>query len=213
MRDRGLLPRYEKLPWIPGEEQWHRILEVVRHESLRTRLMFALAYDSALRREEVCSVLVEGIDPAHQLVRIRAENTKNRRERVVPYSVVTAELYAGYLEHRRQITRRRGPLFVSESPRNWGEPLSIWMWSKIVLRIAQMSEVPELSTHTLRHLCLTNLARAGWDLHAIAQFAGHRSLQSTLRYIHLSGRDLADQYHRALAHVHPLTILNQPPTS
>lgn len=209
MRDRGLLPRYEKLPWIPSDEQWLRILEVTRHESLRNRLMFALAYDSALRREEVCSVQIEDIDPAHQLIRIRAENTKNRRERIVPYSTVTAELYAEYLAHRRHITRVRGALFVSESRRNWGQPLSIWMWSKVVLQIARTSEVPELSTHTLRHLCLTNLARTGWDLHAIAQFAGHRSLQSTLRYIHLSGQDLADQYQRTLATVHPLTILNK----
>jgi integrase len=34
--------------------------------------------------------------------------------------------------------------------------------------------MPQFSTHTLRHLCLTDLARAGWELHAIATFAGHR---------------------------------------
>jgi integrase/recombinase XerD len=208
-RDRGLLPRFEKLPWIPNEEQWHRILRVARQETVRNRLMFALAYDSALRREEVCSVCVEDIDPAHQLVRIRAENTKNRQERVVPYSVITAELYTAYLEQRRYLTRRRGALFVSESPRNFGEPLSIWMWSKTIHRIAEASGVPELSTHTLRHLCLTNLARTGWDLHAIAQFAGHRSLSSTLRYIHLSGRDLTEQYQRTLATSYPLTGLTE----
>jgi integrase/recombinase XerD len=209
MRERGLLPRYEKLPWIPNDDQWSRILETTRHESVRNRLLFALAYDSALRREEVCSVRVDDIDPAHQLVRIRAETTKNRQERIVPYSVITAELYTEYLIQRRRISRSRGALFLSESRRNLGQPLSIWMWSKIIWHIAQTSDVSELSTHTLRHLCLTNLARAGWELHAIAQFAGHRSLHSTLRYIHLSGRELADQYQRTLASAHPLTPLIQ----
>ena len=33
-------------------------------------------------------------------------------------------------------------------------------------------------------------ASMGWELHAIATFAGHRSTDSTLQYIHLSGRDL-----------------------
>ena len=47
--------------------------------------------------------------------------------------------------------------------------------------------VPQFSTHTTRHLCLTDLARMGWQLHAIATFAGHRSTESTLTYIHLSG--------------------------
>ena len=37
------------------------------------------------------------------------------------------------------------------------------------------------------HLCLTDLARMGWELHAIATFAGRRSTESTLTYIHLSG--------------------------
>jgi len=56
--------------------------------------------------------------------------------------------------------------------------------------------------HSLRHLCLTDLARAGWDLHEIAAFAGHRSTQATLLYIHLSGRDLAEKIARGMAAIH-----------
>ena len=42
----------------------------------------------------------------------------------------------------------------------------------------------------------------GWELHAISTFAGHRSSESTLRYIHLSGRDLADKLNRTMDHIH-----------
>ena len=52
------------------------------------------------------------------------------------------------------------------------------------------------------HLCLTDLARMGWDLHAIATFAGHRSVDSTLRYIHLSGRELAEKLNQGMAQIH-----------
>jgi integrase/recombinase XerD len=38
---------------------------------------------------------------------------------------------------------------------------------------------------------LTDLARSGWDVHEIAKFAGHRSIQTTLLYIHLSGVELS----------------------
>jgi integrase len=51
--------------------------------------MLAMSYDAALRREEICSLEVADIDPAHRLLRIRLEVTKNRRERVVPYSLAT----------------------------------------------------------------------------------------------------------------------------
>jgi len=75
-----------KLPWIPGEAEWFRILEMFRDEPVRNRVMLALAYDAALRREELCSLRTDDLDPAHRMLRIRAETTKTRRERMVPYS-------------------------------------------------------------------------------------------------------------------------------
>ena len=39
-------------------------------------------------------------------------------------------------------------------------PITLWTWSKIVRRLANAAELPQFSTHTLRHLCLTDLARA-----------------------------------------------------
>ncbi len=49
---------------------------------------------------------------------------------------------------------------------------------------------------------MTDLARMGWELHAIATFAGHRSTESTLTYIHLSGRDLAEKLNRGMQQIH-----------
>ncbi|MFF0222916.1 tyrosine-type recombinase/integrase [Streptomyces sp. NPDC004629] len=145
----------------------------------------------ALRREELCSLRTDDLDPAHRTLRIRAETTKNRLEPVVPCSASTGVLMSAYLAHRATVSRARGPLFLSESRRNYAQPLSLWTWSKVVRQIAVTAGVPRFSTHTTRHLCLTDLARMGWELHAIATFAGHRHTGSTLQYIHLSGRDLA----------------------
>jgi len=201
-RARGLIPHYHKLPWLPTDDQWHAVLLAAKDEPLRNRVMLALAYDAGLRREELCAVATSDIDPAPRLLRIRAETTKSRRERVVPYSAATNSLYAAYLQQRRTISRARGPLFLSESRRNHAAPISIWTWSKVVERIAHQAAVPQFTTHTLRHLCLTDLARAGWDVHEIATFAGHRSIQTTLQYIHLSGRDLAAKLEAGMASVH-----------
>ena len=78
----------------------------------------------------------------------------------------------------------------------------MWTWSKVVRRVALAAEVPRFSTHTTRHLCLTDLARMGWELHAIATFAGHRSTDSTLRYIHLSGRELSAKLNSSMSQIH-----------
>jgi integrase/recombinase XerD len=199
---RALVPRMAKLPWIPSEAEWLRVLEVFRGEPVRNRVMLALAYDAALRREELCSLRTDDLDPAHRTLRVRAETTKTRRERVVPYSAPTGVLLADYLLQRAAVSRARGRLFLSESRRNHAEPLSWWSWSKVVRRVALAADVPRFSTHTTRHLCLTDLARMGWEVHAIATFAGHRSTDSTLQYIHLSGRELAAKLASSMTHIH-----------
>jgi integrase/recombinase XerD len=115
---RGLVARLDPLPWIPTDAQWRAVLEIAAGESLRNRLMLALAYDAALRREELCLLETDDLDPAYRTITVRAETTKSQRGRVVPYSPVAGQLLARYLRHRRQITMTRGALFVSESPRN-----------------------------------------------------------------------------------------------
>ena len=203
---RSLIQRHHRLPWIPTEEEWQTILEVCKLEPLRNRVMLAMSYDAALRREEICSLETTDIDPAHRLLRIRAEKTKNRTERIVPYSPATSELFSRYLLVRRELSRERGALFLSESCRNYGQPISIWTWSKVIARVAERCNLPRFTPHSLRHLCLTDLARANWDIHEIATFAGHRSLQTTTLYIHLSGRDLANKLARGMAEIHARRI-------
>jgi integrase/recombinase XerD len=199
---RGLVPRQTRLPWIPDEADWSAILEAARREPIRNRAMLALGYDAGLRREELCSLRTDDIDPGHRLLRVRAETTKSRRERMVPYSATAGELLRAYLAHRAKISRARGPLFLSESRRNCAKPLTPWTWSKVIRRIALTAGVPRFGTHTLRHLCLTDLARAGWELHAIATFAGHRHPATTLQYIHISGRELSAKLAHGMAQIH-----------
>lgn len=199
---RGLLPRFKKLPWVPTDEQWNVFLTVARTESLRNRCMVGLAYDAALRREELCALRSDDLDPAHRLVRVRAETTKGRRDRTVPYSEASGKLLQAYLAHRRTIARSHGPLFLSESPRNRAAPITLWTWSKVVRSVADRAGLPQFSTHTLRHLRLTDLARAGWDVHEIARFAGHRNPETTQQYIHLSGDDLAKRLARGMEQIH-----------
>ncbi len=71
-----------------------------------------------------------------------------------------------------------------------------------VVPLFVFADVPRFSTHTTRHLCLTDLARMGWEIHAIASFAGHRSTESTMRYIHLSGRELSERLNASMSHLH-----------
>ena len=46
--------------------------------------------------------------------------------------------------------------------------------------------------HTLRHTRITELARLGWQAPAIQQWAGHKNLAVTQRYIHAAGINLKE---------------------
>ena len=187
----GLVRRLVRPPSIPSEDDWARVLAAAAREGLRNRLMFALAYYGALRREELVSLRVTDFDMARRLITIRPETSKGSRSRMVCYPAEAMPALAAYLDRRRALDSRPGPLFLSESDRNPRQPLSKWSWSKSVERLADQAGVAGLSTHTMRHLRLTHLARAGWRLQEIATYAGHRSLQTTIQYVHLSGVDLS----------------------
>ncbi len=199
VRDRGLLPRYHKLPWIPSDPEWLQILLQFRNERLRNQVMLLLAYDGALRREELVRLEISDFDFAYRQIRVCADHAKNSRERVVGYSKMTSRLLEAYLEHRRTLSEKRGPLFLSESHRNATHPLALVTWSKLVQKIAQQTNLPRLTTHTPRHLRLTHMARSHMDLHQIALYAGHASIQTSMTYIHLSGVELTEAVSRSLA--------------
>jgi integrase/recombinase XerD len=90
---RGPVRKHTRLPWVPSDEVWEHFVEhVILNEDARTKAMILLAYDAALRREELMSLRVDDIDWARGLVTIRPEITKGGRMRYVPVSACVLHL-------------------------------------------------------------------------------------------------------------------------
>ncbi len=194
-------------PWIPGDDEWERFITVVlERESLRNQVMVLLAYDGALRREELVSLRVSDIDWVHQSLTIRPETTKSGRFRVVFFGDAARILLARYVQTERHTLLvgfggdRGGPLFLSESPRNTGQPLSLYTWNDVIESLRARTGLP-FKTHTFRHLRLTDLQRCGLELYEIALYAGHRSIASTQLYVHLAPVHLAQHVRAATRHL------------
>jgi site-specific recombinase XerD len=171
---------HEGTLWVPDEGAWGGVLSVVSAESGRTRVMLALAYAAALRREELCGLRVGDVDTERWTVRVSLPGQPGR---VVPIGAEVAAGCAWYLRWRIDAEPGGGALFLSESPRNRHEPLSGWTWSKVVREIARKAGVAHFTTQTPRHLRLTDLARVGWKADAIARFAGHSGPSVARRYV------------------------------
>ncbi|WP_442811204.1 tyrosine-type recombinase/integrase [Streptomyces sp. NBC_00481] len=139
----GLVRHIEQAPWIPNEDVWQRILAACTAESLRNRLRVTLAYDGALRREELVQLDVEDFEPAHRLIHLWAEATKSQRAREVAFGTTSSQLFAACPRERRTLFGRiDGPLFRSTSNRNWVAPLGASSWSKTVEGIARRAGAP-----------------------------------------------------------------------
>lgn len=120
-------------------------------ELLRNQVMLLLAYDGALRCEELVRLEINDFDFAYRQIRVQAEHAKNRRERIVGYGKTTSRLLEAYLRQRKMLSAKRGPLFLSESHRNASHPLALVTWSKIVQKLAERAGLSRFTTHTPRH--------------------------------------------------------------
>jgi integrase/recombinase XerD len=197
---RGPASRQRRLPWLPSDEVWERFVRhVLLHEDVRTQAMILLAYDAALRREELMSLRVDDIDWARGIVTIRPETTKGGRMRYVPVEASVLHLVRHYIEGNRRMLiaaydgEDLGQIFLSESTRNPGRPLSVGAFDEIVERVREKIGLPAFTPHTLRHQRCTVLKRAGVDLDDIALIAGHKSTETTRLYIHLAPSELSQR--------------------
>ena len=88
-------------------------------------------------------------------------------------------------------------MFVVLKGPNRGKPLSAKGLDEVLAGARRRAGLAHATCHELRHTCLTRLREAGMALEAVQAQAGHRSIESTRIYLHLTNDWLADQYQRA----------------
>lgn len=202
--ERGLVSAPASVPWIPDERQWKAILKYVLTKlSTRDQAIVLLAHDGALRREEIVLLRVDDIDWQTHTITVRAEITKNKMPGTIVLSHPTWTRLKEYLEEDRAAlvtcygAEAAGPIFLSDSHRNPGQPLTKWTVKDIFDRISDALHIPQLTPHKMRHLMLTELKRGGMDLLDVSRYGRHRSLASTEIYLHTDLSDLARQVNNA----------------
>ena len=94
--------------------------------------MLALAYDAGLRREELCSVRTDDLDPSRRLYVSEPRPPRADVNASCPTPRPRASCCAAYLDERHAERAARGLLFLSLSDRNRAAPITLWSWSKVV---------------------------------------------------------------------------------
>jgi integrase/recombinase XerD len=116
---------------------------------------------------------------------------------VVPIANTFFNVLGDYLRHERPANVDTDGLFVVLKRPRRGRPLTLEGLDEIVAGARRRAGLEHGTCHQLRHTCLTRLRQAGMALEAVQAQAGHRSIESTRIYLHLTNDWLADEYRRA----------------
>jgi integrase/recombinase XerD len=160
----------------------------------RDTAMLSIYYGCGLRGGEGAALNASDILFERNLVYIR--NGKGYRERYVPMSKrVKAHLKDYILNQRSYLLngKENEALLLSRRGERWSVA---GMYVRLKL-LKEKSENKELKTksfglHILRHSIATHLLQGGMQLEDIGKFLGHKSIETTQKYTHLSTIALAE---------------------
>lgn len=167
--------RPKKLPAVLGNEEVQRLLECV--PNLKHRTVLTVCYAAGLRLSEATHLRIRDIDG--QRMQMHITNGKGRKERLVP---VSPRLLGELREYWKQY-QPSNYLFPGKTP---DTPLSSTTIQKACkLAVGKAGILKAVTPHTLRHSHATGLLEAGVDLLTIGRLLGHKSLTTTLIYLHV----------------------------
>jgi integrase/recombinase XerD len=176
--------RPRKLPVILSPEEVAQLIDAASNLFHRTMLM--TLYSTGVRRAELCRLHVTDIDSPRMMVHIR--DGKGGHDRDVPLSATLLETLRVYWRWMKPKTY----LFPG-TVKNWRADVPVTTcvpWDACQQAATRAGITKHLSPHTLRHCFATHLLEAGADLRTIQMLLGHRKLEHTLIYLHLSRRHL-----------------------
>lgn len=166
------------LPFVPTQEEAETFISTMTDP--KPKAMVSLLYGSGLRVGECCSLRYEDIQRSN--LRVHVRHSKNRSDRYAILSERSLDLLTQYWF---ACGRPRGFLFPQQ--RGADKPINtFYLSTKIHRHEDELGWERHFTCHSFRHAFGTHLYENGADLLTIKELMGHKSLSSTMLYIHLA---------------------------
>jgi integrase/recombinase XerD len=183
------------LPTVLSPTEVQALVSALRTQRDRARVLAMLL--GGLRRCEVLGLRLKDLWVGER--RVFIADGKGGHQRIVSMADPFFAAVGNYISVERPEGCRSDRVFVVLKGPSRGRPLTAAGLDQIFASARQRAGLEHGSCHQLRHTCLTRLREAGMALEAVQAQAGHRSIESTRIYLHLTNEWLADQYRRASA--------------
>jgi site-specific recombinase XerD len=176
--------RHRKLPEVLSPEEVARLIDST--SNLFHRAMLMTLYATGIRRAELCRLQVTDINSQRMMVHIR--QGKGGHDRDVPLSeklLETLRVYWRWMKPKRYL--------FPGTVKNWRADVPVTTkvpWEACQQAAKRAGITKRIGPHTLRHCFATHLLEAGADLRTIQVLLGHRKIEHTTIYLHLSRKHL-----------------------
>lgn len=177
------IPRPKKsiqLPKVLSKEEMIRLIRAI--DNVKHKTMIMLGYACGLRVSEITRLSIADVDEDRRLLLIR--RGKGKKDRVVSLSPVMIVMIREYI---KEYTPEK---YLFEGQRK-NSPYSIRSLESIIKTAKQKAGINKSgSMHMLRHSFATHLIEKGTDVVFIQKLLGHNNIKTTLRYLHVSNKDM-----------------------
>lgn len=180
------------------------------HLMIRDQAILSLLFASGLRASELVSLTIQAVDFRHRMLHVLG---KGRKERLVPFSLEAKDVLEKYKNELRPVLLAKQPVtdmsnafFLNDK----GQELTSRGLQYILRTIEKKTgELMALHPHLFRHSFATNLLENGADLRVIQELLGHKSINTTQIYTHISPAMMKEQYEKAHPRAHKKTEENE----
>ena len=175
------------LPMVLSQEEVARLINAALTPFHRIILM--MLYATGVRRAELARLKIRDIDSQRMVIHV--QGGKGRKDRDI---MLSPKLLAALREYWRGLKRKPTqwlfPGGCSHTAEHSITPKTVYYACRHAARRAGLQE-KKIHPHTLRHCFATHLLESGADLRTIQLLLGHRDLEETTIYLHLSRRHLS----------------------
>ncbi|MFC1592572.1 tyrosine-type recombinase/integrase [Candidatus Omnitrophota bacterium] len=141
------------------------------YEHLKPIVIVAL--HTGMRKSEILGLKWKDIDIKRNIIHLL--DTKNGEKREVPMNEIVQKTIIGVLKHPDTQY-----IFCNKYGKPYGDI------KRSFLTAIKKSDIVNFHFHDLRHTFASQLVMSGVDLNTVRELLGHKSLEMTLRYSHLS---------------------------
>jgi len=187
--------REEKLPTVLSRREVKRIIETL--PTLQSRTFYTTLYSLGLRLGEALALQISDILSDRGLVHVHAG--KGAMDRVVPLPVITlTSLRTYYATHRNPqwlfpaLGRNNGMQAGTATTHASTSALQIIL-QRTLRRLTIKKHV---HPHVFRHSYATHLIEANVPIRHVQQLLGHKTLKSTIVYLHVTTQAQTDSHQR-----------------